>query len=149
MADSKVSALSAITPAREDVAYLVDDPTGTPASAKATLDDILTVAVAINAQTGTGYTLALTDAGDIVTMDNAGANTLTIPANASVAFPVGTVVVALQKGAGATSITGASGVTVNGVSAGSGDMSAQFGSATLLKVATDTWIASGAIGAVA
>ena len=42
---------------------------------------------AINTQTGTTYTLALADKGKIVEMNNASANTLTIPTNASVAFP--------------------------------------------------------------
>ena len=44
----------------------------------------------LNAQTGTTYTLVIGDAGKTVTMDNASAMTLTIPANASVAFPIGT-----------------------------------------------------------
>lgn len=103
----------------------------------------------INAQTGTTYTLALTDRGHPVTMDNASANTVTIPTNASVAFEVGSVILVIQKGAGATTITGDTGVTVNGVSAGSGDITAQYSAASLIKVATDTWIATGGIGDVA
>lgn len=99
----------------------------------------------INAQTGTTYTLVIGDRGQTVTMDNASANTVTIPTNASVAFDVGSVVVVVMKGAGATTITGATGVTVNGVSAGSVTISAQYQGVSLLKVATDTWIASGAI----
>lgn len=102
----------------------------------------------INAQTGTAYTLALTDRGQTVTMDNASANTVTIPTSASVAFAVGSVVTVLQKGAGVTTIAGATGVTVNGVSAGSGDMSAQWQGVALMKIATDEWVVSGAIGAV-
>lgn len=103
----------------------------------------------VNAQTGTTYTLALTDRGQTVTMDNASANTLTIPTNASVAFAVGSVVTVIQKGAGVTTIAGATGVTVNGVSAGSGDMSAQWQGVAVMKIATDEWIVSGAIGTVA
>ena len=52
-------------------------------------------------------------------------------------------------GAGTTSITGDTGVTVNGVSAGSGDMSGQYSAASLRKSATDTWVAVGSIGTVA
>lgn len=102
----------------------------------------------LNAQTGTTYTLALTDRGQTVTMDNASANTVTIPANSSVAFATGSVVTVIQKGAGVTTIAGATGVTVNGVSAGSGDMSAQWQGVALMKIGTDEWIVSGAIGTV-
>jgi hypothetical protein len=55
----------------------------------------------------------------------------------------------IQKGAGVTTIAGATGVTVNGFSAGSGDMSAQWQGVALMKIATDEWIVSGAIGTVA
>lgn len=103
---------------------------------------------AINAQTDTAHTLVIGDRGQTVTMDNGSANTLTIPTNASVAFDVGTVVTVIQLGAGVTTITGDTGVTVNGVSAGSGDISDRYGGVSLLKVATDTWIASGAIDEV-
>lgn len=102
-----------------------------------------------NAQTGTSYTLALTDAAHFVTMDNGSANTLTIPANATVAFPVGTVIIVGQKGAGTTTIDATTGVTLNGVSGGQGDISAQWATVMLRKTATDTWEAWGSIGAVA
>lgn len=103
----------------------------------------------VNAQTGTAYTLVLGDRNGIVTMSNGSANTLTIPTNASVAFPTNTIINILQIGAGATSITGDTGVTVNGVSAGSGDIQNQYQGVALLKVATNTWVASGDIGTVA
>lgn len=119
---------------------------GTAATASA---EALRSFAGVNAQTGTTYTLVIGDAGDLVTMDNASANTLTIPANASVAFAVGTVIAVAQIGAGATTIEGASGVTVNGVSAGSGDLTARWGAVTLVKTGTDAWLALGAIGAVA
>ena len=103
----------------------------------------------INAQTGTSYTLVLADLREVVTMDNASANTLTIPANSSVAFPVGTQIDVIQLGAGVTTIDAAVGVTLNGVSGGSGAIGARYGPATLLKTATDTWVVFGNIGAVA
>jgi hypothetical protein len=106
-------------------------------------------AVSVNAQTGLTYTLVLGDAGLIVTMTNASANTLTIPTNASVAYATGTVINVIMGGAGTTTITGDTGVTVNGISAGSGDISAQYQGVALIKTGTDTWIASGAIGTVA
>lgn len=103
----------------------------------------------LNAQTGTSYTLALTDQARAVTMDNADANTVTIPTNAAVAFPTGTVIHVTQIGAGETSIAGATGVTLNGVSAGSGAIRNRWQGVSLLKLGTNTWVASGDIGAVA
>jgi hypothetical protein len=101
-----------------------------------------------NGQTGTDYTLALTDAGKTVWMDNVAANAVTIPDNGSVAFPVNTVVAVVQEGAGTTSIGGATGVAFNGVTGGSGDVSAQFGAVWLCKRGTDIWIGTGALGVV-
>ena len=65
-----------------------------------------------NAQTGTTYTLALTDGNNtMVELSNASAITLTVPLNSSVAFPVGSQVNLLQTGAGQVTVAGASGVT--------------------------------------
>lgn len=112
-------------------------------------EDVAAHTPSINAQTGTSYTGVLSDEGKVVTMDNSSANTFTIPANSSVAYPTGTIINVIQKGSGTTTISGDTGVTVNGVSAGSGDISDQYAAAALLKVGTDEWIASGAIGEVA
>lgn len=102
----------------------------------------------INAQTGASYTLVLADKGRIVSMNNAGANTLTIPANSSVAFPLGTIINVLQIGAGATTIAGASGVTVNGVSTGAGEIESRWQGVALTKIGTDSWAVSGAAGEI-
>lgn len=99
----------------------------------------------VNAQTGTTYTLALTDRGQVVTMDNASANTVTIPTNSSVSFDTGSVVTIIQKGSGVTTVTGDTGVTVNGTSGGSVSIADRYQGVSLLKVGTDTWIASGAV----
>lgn len=125
-------------------------PTGFPFST----GDILTasaanglVAFTLNDQTGTSYTPVLTDQYQVlITRSNAGASTLTIPTNASVAFPVGTVITVLNKGAGAVTISGAGGVTV--LSAGATAASpilAQYKSTALIQVAANTWYAVGAI----
>jgi hypothetical protein len=97
----------------------------------------------INAQTGASYTLALSDEGNIVTMSNGSANTLTIPASASVAFPIPSIINIVQIGAGVTTIEGDTGVTVNGASGGASEIGDRYQGATLLKIASDTWIASG------
>jgi hypothetical protein len=113
------------------------------------ITDYSKVTRTIEADTSTALTLALTNAGNVVTMNNASANVVTIPPNSSVAFAVGTQVDVIMKGAGVTSITGDTGVTVNGVAAGTGAMDGQYKAVTLLKEATDTWLVMGAIGAVA
>lgn len=98
----------------------------------------------INAQTGTTYTLIITDAGGLITLNNSSAITVTVPPNSSVAFPVGTQIGLMQTGAGQVTLVGGSGVTVNAYNsalkiAGSG------GLAVLVKTATNTWQAAGAL----
>ena len=125
--------------------------TGFPAST----GDVLSAAMynglvgfTLNDQTGTTYTPVLDDQYQVlVTRSNAGASTMTIPTNASVAFPVGTVITVLNKGAGVVTISGAVGVTV--LSAGAVAASptlAQYKSAACIKTATNTWYVVGAIG---
>lgn len=98
------------------------------------------------AQTGTTYTLVLTDAGKMVTMSNASANTLTVPPNSDVAFPTNTRIDVLQYGAGQTTIAAGSGVTI--YSSGSKlKLTGQYSGATLWKKATDTWVLIGDLSA--
>lgn len=96
-----------------------------------------------NAQTGTTYTLVLTDAGKMVSMSNASAITLTVPTNASVAFPVNTRIDLLQLGAGQVTVS-PTGITLQ--SSGSKQkLTGQYSGATLWKKATDTWVLIGDI----
>jgi hypothetical protein len=99
-----------------------------------------------NAQVGTTYTLALTDDGKVVEMNNASANTLTVPPNSSVAFPVGSQILVLQTGAGQTTVAAGAGVTVNSKD-GNLKLSAQWCAATLIKRATDVWVVVGDLSA--
>lgn len=101
--------------------------------------------LAINAQTGTTYTLVLDDAGKLVTLNNASPVALTVPTNASVAFPVGAVIAVAQLGAGLVSIAGASGVTINGTTPGDDDLTGQWATASLTKLDTNTWLLSGGL----
>jgi len=96
------------------------------------------VSLPINAQTGTSYTLVLTDAGKQVDMSNAGANTLNIPTNANEPFEIGTIIWVCMKGTGITTIAGA-GVTLQKPAAKALAISAQYEMARLHKIATDTW----------
>jgi len=97
-------------------------------------------AYSFNEQTAS-YTLALSDAGKIVEMNVGSANDLTVPLDSSVAFPVGTNITILQTGAGQTTIVATGGVTINATPGLK--LRAQWSSATLIKRATDTWVAIG------
>ena len=96
----------------------------------------------LNAQTGTTYTLVLTDNGRLVTLSNAAAITLTVPLNATVAFATGAIVNIQQIGAGQVTVAGASGVTINGTGT---KTRAQWSAASLVKTDTDTWTLIGDI----
>jgi hypothetical protein len=100
--------------------------------------------VGTNAQVSS-YTLVLSDRDKIVEISNVSANTLTIPLNSSVAYPVGSQVQILQTGTGQTTLTPTGGVTLNGTPGLK--LRAQWSSATLIKRATDTWIAIGDLSA--
>lgn len=99
-------------------------------------------ATTLNNQTGTSYTLAVTDNLVYITITNASAITLTVPTNASVAIPVGGAVVIEQGGAGQITVVAAGGVTVNSFSSffRSAGQYAQF---SLTKKATNTWTLAG------
>jgi hypothetical protein len=95
---------------------------------------------AINQQAG-AYTPVLADRDKLVEVSNASGVTVTIPTNASVAYPVGTSIDILQTGAGQVTIAGAGGVTVNATPGLK--LRTQWSSATLFKRATDTWVVFG------
>jgi phage-related baseplate assembly protein len=98
-----------------------------------------------NAQTGTTYTSVLDDNGKIVEMNNASANTLTVPLNSSVAYPVGAQINILQTGTGQTTVAATGGVTINATPGLK--LRAQWSSATLIKRATDSWVLVGDLSA--
>jgi hypothetical protein len=98
--------------------------------------------ITLNAQTGTTYTLVLTDNGRLVTLNNAAAITLTVPLNATVAFATGAIINLQQIGAGQVTVAGAAGVTLNGTGT---KTRAQWSAASLVKTATDTWTLIGDI----
>jgi hypothetical protein len=102
--------------------------------------------IPLNTQTGTTYTLAVADAGQLVTLANASAITLTVPTNASVAFPVNTRIDLIQYGAGQVTVAAAGGVTINS-SGAKLKVTGQYSGASLWKKATDTWVLVGDISA--
>lgn len=107
------------------------------------------VAFTLNAQTGTTYTAVSTDQYQVlVTMSNASANAFKIPTNASVAFPVGTVITVMNIGAGTCTISAVTSGTTTVLSAGTTAASptlGQYKSAACIKTATDTWYVVGSV----
>lgn len=114
-----------------------------PSSASSTFAPLT---ISTNSQTGTSYTLGLSDAGKIIEMNNASANDLTIPLESSVAFPVGTKIDILQTGEGQTTVVATSGVTLNSKE-GNTKLTGQWSAASLVKRGTDSWTLIGDLSA--
>jgi hypothetical protein len=94
-----------------------------------------------NAQTG-AYTLALSDAGKQVSNTTGG---WVIPANASVAFPVGTAIALYNNSGSNQTISITSDTLRQAGTANTGSRTlAQYGLVTCVKVASTTWVISGA-----
>jgi hypothetical protein len=96
-----------------------------------------------NAQTGS-YTLVLADAGKHIYRGSGTAATWTIPANSSVAYPIGTALTFINYSSTSVSIAITSD-TMRLSSAGTTGTRtlAQYGSATAIKVDSTNWIISG------
>ena len=92
------------------------------------------------------YTLVLADAGKAVQTAVASANTVTVPPNSSVAFPVGTQILVIQQGAGQTTLAAGAGVTLYSKD-NNLKLSAQWCAATLIKANTDVWVVVGDLSA--
>jgi hypothetical protein len=99
--------------------------------------------VVTNRQTAS-YTLALGDSNDLVEMNVATANNLTVPLNSSVTFPIGTKIDIAQYGAGQTTVVATGGVTVRSAG-GALKLAVQYSGATLVKIGTDEWYLFGDI----
>ena len=94
-----------------------------------------------NAQTG-AYTLALSDAGKQVANTTGG---WVIPANASVAFPIGTAVVLYNDSGSSQTVSITSDTLRQAGTANTGTRTlAQYGLATCTKVSSTTWVITGA-----
>jgi len=113
----------------------------------------LTVDAAIPAITtiSTSRTLALTDASDILEIDTSGGGIIvTIPLNATVPFPIGTVInFTLIDASNPAVITAPVGGTLNGIATGAGAiLSVQYNVVSMYKRATDAWVISGDMGTI-
>jgi hypothetical protein len=123
----------------------------------ATTGDIFTaadynglVAFTIGAAQTVDYTAVIADTYQVLElMNKATAIAYKIPTNASVAFPIGTVLTILNIGAGVCTISAVTSGTTTILSAGAvaaAPTLTQYKSAACIKTATDTWYVVGAVG---
>ena len=133
-----------------DNAVLRADGTGgkTTQSSQVTISDTGIVSGAagnqLDAKTDS-YTLVLGDAGKTITLNKATAVTLTVPANASVAFPVGTIINIAQLGAGQVTVSVTSDTLRS--SGSKTKLTGQYSGGTLTKIASTQWLLTGDIAA--
>lgn len=117
-------------------------PTGPsgPAGATGSSSSVL----GINAQTGTSYTLVSTDLNDLVTLNNAGAITLTIPPSV---FSANDAINIAQIGAGQVTFAQGAGVTIvsTGATASAPKLRLQYSAATVICTASNTFLVVGDI----
>ena len=127
-----------------------------PSGLPAVTGDVLTAAVynsltafTVDADATADYTAVLDDQYQVlVPMNKATAVAFKIPTNASVAFPVGTAITILNKGAGLCTISATTSGTTTVLSAGAVAASptlAQYKTAVCIKTATDVWYVAGGI----
>ena len=126
--------------------------TGFPASTGDVLSAAMfngLVAFTLNPQTGSTYTLASTDQYQVlVVTSNAGTKTVSIPTDATFAFPNGTAITILNTGAGLLTVNAVTSGTTTITSAGSTPAAptvAQYKSCVAIKTATNAWTIVGAI----
>lgn len=119
---------------------------GTSGSVTLSLKQSEATQVTLNAQTGTTYTTVLADADlKMVTLNNASAVTVTIPANSSVAYLTGAQINFATLGTGLVTIQGATGVTLTSASnyTSAPVLRTQYSVASALKTGTNNWLIYG------
>ena len=139
-AGARTSLGAAASGANTDITALDQDVTVT-ATGTIAADSIGYRGIPQNAQTAS-YTLALSDAGKHISITTGG---VIIPANGSIAFPVGTSVVVYNDSTSAQNISITTDTLRQAGTANTGTRAlAQYGVATLVKVKSTTWVITGA-----
>ena len=107
------------------------------------------IAFTVDADQTADYTAVADDQYQVlVPMNKATAVAFKLPTNASVAFPVGTAITVLNKGAGLCTISAVTSGTTTVLSAGAVAASptlAQYKTAVCIKTAADVWYVVGGI----
>ena len=159
MANKKITELTDLpSPAGADILAIVDDVAGTPTTKKVTVTNLMGQASAsnlssydfngnaisnfdasINDQTGTTYTVAASDNGKVVVLDNASAVTVTVPSGLGAGFNCSFV----QKGAGQVSFDNNSGATTINNRQSHTKINGQYGVASIVAYASDFFVLAG------
>lgn len=107
------------------------------------------ITLGVNAQTGTTYTVLAADAANLITANNASAQTYSIPTNATTAFAIGTQINIIQIGVGQVTVqavtSGTTTILSTGGTAATPKTRARYSAMTLIKTGTDLWYAVGDI----
>lgn len=98
--------------------------------------------IVMHTQAGAAYTLTKNDAGAVVQTTSAAAVTVTVPTDAAVPFPIGTIIELRQYGAGLLTVAPAAGVTIRS-RGGALKSAGQYAAAKLIKRAGNEWWLSG------
>jgi len=110
------------------------------------LNILASAVITVNAQTGTAYTPGTAQVGQLTTLNNVAAQTITIPANATTAFAIGDQLNFMNLSTGTA--TFAPGGTAVIRSAGAKlKLTTQYAVCTCLKIDTDTWVMVGNVTA--
>jgi hypothetical protein len=112
----------------------------------ANLNTLASAVISVNAQTGTAYTPGTAQVGQLTTLNNAAAQTITIPANATTAFAIGDQLNFMLLGTG-TATFAAGGTAVIRSAGGKLKLTTQYAVCTVLKWDTDAWIMVGNVSA--
>jgi len=98
--------------------------------------------LSFNAQTGATYTLVASDLAKMVTLDNAGAITLTVPPSI---FVAGNIINIQQIGVGQVTLSQGAGVTITstGATASAPKLRVQYSAASILCTASNTFTVLG------
>ena len=100
-----------------------------------------------NLQPGVGYSPELADIEKVTRFTGAAAAVYTVPTNAKVPFPFGTILTVARDGEGAVTIASDAGVTVNRPPSTAAAIGAQNSLINLRKTGTDTWSLFGGLAA--
>jgi hypothetical protein len=100
----------------------------------------------INAQTGTTYTVVGTDAGKIVTLNNADAITVTLPQDLDLAFSIGKKIDFIVLGLGMATFQAGTGATLRTLS--TAVTKGQYAFVTAIKIASNTWLIKGDLNTI-
>jgi hypothetical protein len=102
--------------------------------------------ITVNAQTGTAYTPGTAQVGQLTTLSNVAAQTVTIPANASIAFAIGDQLNFMNLSTGTATFV-ASGTAVIRSAGTKLKLADQYAVCTVLKIDTDAWVMVGNVKA--